>query len=128
MFYCPDCGCEFETAEAIFETHLFSDPPFEKSLVCPCCKGKNIYIKTINHCRCCGRKTKDGAEYCSKECEINGKKLWAKDRKRRGLNVKNPINLLVREVELYNKENGTKYSYGQYVAVIRPKIRGRKKK
>lgn len=128
MYYCPNCGCEFELAEVFYETHGLLNPPFEKRYVCPCCKNDGFYEKTVTHCRCCGRKLNGKEEYCSKECEINGKKLWQKDRKRRGLNLKSPVNLIIKELQFYNQTNRTNYSYGQYVALIRPTLKRGKRK
>ena len=128
MYYCPDCGYEFETALKLVETHSLSAPPFEEIYLCPCCKGKNFYEKILNHCRCCGAKLlKMGTDYCSQNCRIRGEKLWKKEMIRRKLNFDNPINIIVKEIDSYNANNKTNYSYGQYVALIRPVLKRHKK-
>jgi len=122
MYYCPDCGGEFENCEIIYETHNFQNPPFEKNYCCPFCKSTGFYEKDTKHCRCCGIKIRDDLiDYCSESCKKKGKKLWEKDVKRRKIVSTDPVNILVKEVEIYNKINNTKYSYGQYVALVKPR-------
>lgn len=128
MYYCPDCGCEFLIPLKQVETHSLSRPPFEEIYLCPCCKGKNFYEKVLSHCRCCGaRLSKSGTDYCSQSCRIRGEKLWKKEMLRRKLNLDNPINIIIKEVSNYNAKHKTNYSYGQYVALIRPVLKKRGK-
>lgn len=123
MFYCKNCGHEFSEPEKSYETHMFSDAPFELFYMCPNCKSRNFYEKNLTHCRCCGgRLPKDRVEYCCEACELKGEKLWKKELKRRKKELANPLNMVVKECILYNGENNTNYSYGQYVALIRPKL------
>jgi len=120
VYYCQDCGCEFVSPLRIFEKHSLEKPPFETFFVCPSCKGVNYEVKVYSHCRCCGAKLTEGqTEYCNATCKETGKKLWAAERKRRALNFSSPIAMIMREVEEYNRINGTKLSYGQYVAFVR---------
>ena len=122
MYYCPDCGTEFEKPEKHYETHNLTSPPFEVIYYCPSCKGENFFEKSNTHCRCCGVKLRNGhTDYCSATCEKRGKKLWAREVKRRRLLVSNPVNSIIRELEFYNKTHNTNYSYGQYIALIKPK-------
>ncbi len=123
MYYCKNCGREFEEPEKSYETHIFTDTPFELFYVCPTCKSQNFREKNVTHCRCCGGKlTKGQEEYCSEACRNKGEKLWRRELKRRRNAMKNPLNLIVMECNEYNKQNNTRYSYGQYVAIIRPKL------
>lgn len=123
MYYCKNCGCDFSEPEKFYETHIFSDTPFELFYICPNCKSGNFYEKNLTHCRCCGsRLSKGQAEYCCEACRSKGEKLWKKELKRRKNELTNPLNMVVRECRLYNKVNNTDYSYGQYVALIRPKL------
>ncbi len=127
MFYCPDCGFEFEKAKKIYEDHGLSAPPFETVGCCPECKGTGIYEKEESHCRCCGAKLSKGIkDYCSAECKRKGEKLWRKQLKNRKKIYESPLNQIIREVTKYNKENGTSYSYGQYVAFIKQTERKKK--
>ncbi len=122
MYYCPDCGSEFEKSEESYETHGLIHPPYESVYCCPYCKGTDFFEKSTTHCRCCGIKLRKGLkDYCSESCEKRGKKLWQKELKRRKIISSDPVNILVREVSIYNKKHNTKYSYGQYVALIKPK-------
>lgn len=121
MYYCKDCGCEFEKAEILAQTHGLSRPPYEKHAACPCCGSGNFHEKAARHCRCCGARLPEGAhDYCNAECKARGKKLWEKERYRRHLSRIDPISVIIREADEYNKTHGTEYSYGQYVAFIRP--------
>ncbi len=123
MYYCKNCGNDFEEPEKSYETHNFSDTPFELFYVCPYCKSRNFYEKNLTHCRCCGsRLPKDAKEYCCDACKIKGERLWRRELKKRHLEFNSPLQMVVRECSIYNKTNGTNYSYGQYVALIRPKL------
>ena len=123
MYYCKNCGLEFAEPEKTYETHIFSDTPFELLYICPGCKSGNFYEKNLTHCRCCGGKLHKGqVEYCCESCKSKGEKLWLNELKRRRRELKDPLKMIVRECISYNKENNTNYSYGQYVAIIRPKL------
>lgn len=122
MYYCPECGTNFEKPDKKYCKHNLSSPPYEKIYCCPKCNSESFFEKTTTHCRCCGAKLKKGAfEYCSDACKKKGEKLWIREIKRRNLLINNPINKIVHELEIYNKINGTNYSYGQYVTLILPK-------
>ncbi len=123
MYYCKNCGNEFEEPQKTYEVHHFGNPPFELYYVCPKCKSGNFYERSLTHCRCCGGRLPKGAdEYCCDSCRIKGEKMWRKELKRRKAELFNPLKMVVRECAIYNKSNGTDYSYGQYVALIRPKL------
>ncbi len=119
MYYCQDCGYEFVSPQKIFEKHSLEKPPFEMFFVCPSCKGVNYKEKTSTHCRCCGAKLTQAGDYCSSACRDAGRKMWEAEQKRKKLNFTNPIAVIVREVEEFNRKNGTNLSYGQYVAFVR---------
>lgn len=123
MYYCKNCGFEFSEPEKTYETHAFSDTPFELIYICPNCKSGNFREKNLTHCRCCGSRLPKGHnEYCSESCKSKGEKLWQKEFKRRNRDLKDPLKMLVRECRNYNLQHNTSYSYGQYVAIIRPKL------
>lgn len=128
MYYCPDCGYEFEEPEKIYETHGFNTPPYEKLTVCPMCKATSFYEKVNTHCRCCGAKLKKGGKYCSASCQEKGERLWQKERIRRRIRQSDPLNEIIREIESYNKINKTDYSYGKYVAIVKSKEKAVKSK
>lgn len=122
MYYCPECGLEFSAPKKDFETHGYNSPPFESIYCCPNCNGTSFYEKITTHCRCCGAKIGNNKkDYCSDVCEKKGEKLWMREIKRRKMHLTHPLFSMVREVNLYNSENGTNYSYGQYIALIKPK-------
>ena len=123
MYYCKNCGKEFLKPEKIYETHRLSDTPFELFYICPYCKSQNFHEKNLSHCRCCGSRLPKGQnEYCSDSCRNKGEKLWLRELKKRKNQLSSPLQMIVRECTEYNKAHNTKYSYGQYVAIIRPKL------
>jgi len=129
MYYCKNCGHDFCEPQKIYETHIFTDTPFELIYICPNCKSGNFREKNLTHCRCCGsRLSPNAVEYCSDSCRNRGEKLWQKEFKKRRESLLDPLNTVVRECNIYNLENGTKYSYGQFVALIRPKLLKEQKK
>ena len=127
MYYCKNCGREFEKAEKSYETHRLADTPFEVFYVCPFCKSQNFHEKNLTHCRCCGSRLPKGqTEYCCDSCKNKGEKMWQREVKKRRNTLKSPLQMVVKECAEYNKVHGTKYSYGQYVALIRPKLKREK--
>ena len=68
-YTCLDCGAEFDTPAAHFETHGFSEGPYERWSVCPYCASSAI---THTHlCDYCSQqitgpfaRIETGAEYC----------------------------------------------------------------
>ncbi len=129
MYYCRSCGSDFEQPKKSYETHCFSDTPFELLYVCPHCKSGNFYEKSTTHCRCCGGRLPKGAtEYCSDACRVKGERLWKRELRKKRSILTDPLNIIVRECSLYNRLNGTRYSYGQYVAIVRPRLEKERKK
>ena len=127
MYTCLECGCEFKNPIKLTEKHNLNTPPFESIYVCPTCKSTDFAESKVYHCRCCGAKlSREKTEYCSESCKIKGEKLWLKEVKRKKLLSDSPLFRLVREVDDYNAKNNTKYSYGQYVALVKSKKRGKK--
>lgn len=127
MLICKTCGAEFEEAVFLTETHGLSNPPYEKNAVCPFCNSSLIEEKEITHCRCCGARLKESNYgYCSDSCKEKGEKLRQKELKRKRERYNSPINEILRKCQDYNNQNKTNYSYGQFVALILPKLRGKK--
>ena len=52
--------------------------------------------------------------------------MWQREVKKRRNSLKSPLQMVVKECAEYNKAHGTKYSYGQYVALVRPKLKKEK--
>lgn len=128
MYYCPDCGYEFETPEKLYETHGLPSPPYEVILHCPECRSTAFYEKNSTHCRCCGaRLSKETKEYCSDSCRNKGEKLWLAQQRKRKLASTGAIGKIIKDINEYNRKNHTDYSYGQYVALIETKRRATKK-
>ena len=119
MYHCKDCGFEFLYADTIIERHTLDSPPFEKIRVCPNCKSYNFDKAKTPHCRCCGRRLKSAElEYCSKECKIRGEFMWREQSRRRQLYENSSLVSIVRQLELYNKQHKTHYTYGNFVGKI----------
>ena len=122
MYICHECGYEFKKPKKLTETHDLPNPPYEIIYVCPQCKSTDFEIKKVSHCHCCGAKILYGdSMYCSEACKIKGEKLWLKEALDKDLLSQSPVYQLVREAEEYNKIHNTKYSYGQFVALIKCK-------
>ena len=119
MYRCKDCKKEFLECITITERHGLSEPPFEKLPACPVCKSTAIVKNVPVHCRFCGRTIKNGnGEYCSKECKRSGELMWREEQKRINNYENSPLIRAVRDLEKYNKEHNTNYTYGYYVANI----------
>lgn len=129
MFYCNNCGFEFEKPYRLYEKHGMVSPPYELLNVCPDCKSNDFYEKITTHCRCCGARLEKGeVDYCSPKCQEKGERLRKTERRKRKRIVESPLNEIIRQVNAYNIQNNTKYSYGQYVAQILPKMKAESKK
>ena len=114
MYHCENCGKNFAVPEILTETHQLDAPPYEKRPVCPHCLDSSI-TEVIRHCRCCGAKMRKEGEFCCEACRKRSLALWENEKKRR--HTQEPINRVLRKKEAYNRRHGTKYSYGQYVAL-----------
>ena len=125
MYRCEECKRKFEKPKKVVETHGQPTPPFEVFFLCPFCNSTGFKKIEVGYCKCCGRRLNNPSDYyCSEACRINAIKLKQKEEERRQALIKNPLNLLIKEVEQYNAEHKTNYSYGQYVTVIKPKLYG----
>lgn len=122
MYICTDCGHKFSKAEKITETHGLSSPPYEEISVCPACKSENFHKQNYEFCRFCGARLKSGAvDYCSEKCRRRGTLARLKEKRRKKHIADSDIYRTVRRVEIYNHKHGTRYSYGQYTALIEGK-------
>ncbi len=117
MFYCKTCKQKFQKPKTVWESHGLDHPPYERVSLCPLCGGTDIH-PAPTHCRCCGAKLYDTiGEYCCEKCRLRGEEMWRLERKKRKKQEKDPLYLLVRETEEYNRKNGTRLSYGQFVFI-----------
>ena len=128
MYVCKDCGHEFDRPEIFKETHGLLSPPYETICTCPRCKSTNFRKAKTKYCHCCGaRLNKQNVKYCSATCEKAGEKLRAKEIINKKRLTQSPLFTLVREIDSYNALHRTKFSYGQYVAIVKGKRKGGKK-
>ena len=124
MYYCSDCGREFETAAVSTETHGLASPPFEEACLCPLCGSGNIKPKAVYYCRCCGAKLgADEKEDCSPSFRKRGEEMRRRELKKKKLIFSSPLFQTVREANEYNEKNHPDYSYGQYVTLIKPYLK-----
>lgn len=119
MYYCQDCEKQFKNKKIITETHGLACEPYETLEVCPFCHGVNVKKLPVKYCMCCGARMTGTGDYCSAACRRRGEYLWAKQRSQKEKWDRHPLNLAIKEVEKYNKENGKNLSYGQYFAGVR---------
>ncbi len=128
MYYCKSCNKRFENPILKTETHRLNFPPFERLYLCPFCQATNFEEVKTTHCRCCGaRIIEKQGEFCSDRCKIRFEKLHKAEYKHKKQVNDSAIYKFLREVDQYNKQHNTKYSYGQYVAHIKPKLEEIKK-
>lgn len=127
MYFCHDCLREFDEPKEIEESHGQTPPYSEKHFVCPFCYSHYFTSKINSHCKCCGSKLLKGqVDYCGEECAKRGKILWEKQMHYKRIHLINPLNIIIRELQNYNKTNGTNYSYGQYVSILENERRKKK--
>ena len=121
MYRCTDCKKRFRIANEYYEQRGLSSPPYERFLSCPHCNGTLEEIKE-ERCKCCGARLPEGVHnYCNKTCKNRGERMWVRQSYRRRKWSQSPLARMIEAVDNYNKLNGTRYSYGQYVALIYPK-------
>ena len=122
MYSCTDCGRNFEEFNVVFEEHGRDKPPFEAIAVCPFCKSGNISEVVSRRCHYCGARLYGQKDFCSSDCREKGLRLWRLEQHRRRRRAVHPLNVIIREVENYNRRNGTCYTYGQYISRILPTL------
>ena len=118
MFICRNCYTSFSLPSIKTEKHNLSEPPFETFQCCPNCESSDFYETTGGYCRSCGRKIAKGKEYCNDTCRKQGEALWARQRLLREQNKNDPMLILIRKTDEYNKKHGTRLSYGQFTAYL----------
>ncbi len=121
MYICKDCKKHFSQLKEISERHNLDNPPFEQLAVCPNCGSSAIEEERPHYCRCCGARLKSGVYgYCNNACRKKGERMWIRQEQNKTVIEKGALSRLVCGVKRYNAENGTNYSYGQFVAVVLP--------
>ncbi len=124
MYECQDCSHRFENPLMLVDTHSLATPPYESYGACPACKSTFLRKVKVFHCRCCGARLPVGrTEYCNDYCRQQGRKLWLREGNRKKRMLTDPLNVLVRRLDEYNRQNNTKYSYGQFVGIILPRLK-----
>ena len=123
MYNCKDSKRRFENFKVIIERHGLDSAPYQKIAVCPICGGTDLEQFAVSHCRYCGArlKRKDGV-YCGPQCRKNGEILWRLEEKRRKQRTQDPVNIITKRLEEYNKLHKTNYSYGQFVSLVLPRL------
>ncbi len=116
MYKCKKCGAVFNCYDIFMERYYPSVMPSVPAKHCPSCKSEKVTVYDGKYCACCGIVIDEWQEYCSAECEHTAKLLQEREEKRKRLVRSFEISLAVREVEDYNREHGTRLSYGEYFA------------
>jgi len=117
MFFCNSCKSDFDKPLLIKESHGAPPPYFEEREVCPNCESQDYIIIYSGYCRCCGRKIPNTREYCNESCRKAGEEMWLRQHHRQAQREKDPMYITLKEIDLYNKEHGTRLTYGQYIAL-----------
>lgn len=122
MYICKDCKKRFLTPRIFSEPRGDDGFTFERFAICPNCNSDNIEQIEVNYCKCCGKRLPEGKkDYCNNRCRVKGQKMWIKELRRRREIKNDPLFETVLSLDEYNKEHGTRYSYGQFVSLILPK-------
>ena len=125
MYECQDCGHHFKFFVQDSEKHGLNTPPYEKYGKCPVCSSGYIREVKVAHCRYCGARLPAGkTDYCNEDCRTRGNELWKREAIRKNLRNTDPLVIMMKQTEEYNRIHGTNYSYGQFVAFILPDIKG----
>ena len=124
MYYCTDCKIYVEDPK--YKNFKISGKR-ERQALCPVCLKKLVNAEP-DYCRYCGNRlyAAENDGYCSDTCRRMGKRLWTKEINRRKKIKTDPIARILRMLTSYNKEHNTKYSYGQFVSLVLPKLERRK--
>ena len=126
MYYCQDCKKSFEFVQIVFERHGLDNPPYERIRKCPFCHSEDFKEMISSHCKYCGSRLTDSIDYCSETCKELGEKMWERQRSLAEIKKRSLLELMLKEVDSYNKAHNTKLSYGQYVATVKEKKNGQK--
>lgn len=117
MYKCKKCGDRFQTPDIVYESYNLDTPPYDRKVGCPACSSRNIDDYKPTYCANCGIEISDGETYCSNICSRLGEAARAREYENRRIVHDFDISRAIREVDSYNKEHSTKYSYGQYFAL-----------
>ena len=121
MYQCQDCHQKTEHPAH----RLQGDNPPSLVSFCPNCGSTNLERLAIRYCHGCGiRLTGEREEYCSALCQKRAERLFATQLQRAKYRQSHPLTVLCEQVEQYNAAHGTHYSYGQFVALVQPHLKG----
>ena len=117
MYYCTDCKIHIENPKAV------RGKDGREKLLCPICSEELVFSEP-EYCRYCGARLDEGAKdgYCNDYCRRAGRRLWTRELRRRRKIKDDPIARILRMLTSYNREHRTNYSYGQFVALVLPKL------
>lgn len=120
MYYCTDCKIFVEDPK--LKNFKISGKK-ESAALCPVCLRKLTKAEP-EYCRYCGNRLKEESRdgYCGDTCRRLGRKLWTREIRRRRKIKEDPIARILRMLTYYNNEHNTKYSYGQFVSLVLPKL------
>ncbi len=117
MYRCKDCGRKIVNLRKVEEKHGMVGRPYETFYLCPYCDSTNYEKMKPNYCKCCGARMYKQVDYCCPACKKRGELMWATQEQRKKAWLEHPLYKAIKEVDEYNRVNGTQLSYGQYFAV-----------
>ncbi len=87
------------------------------SLLCPHCGSDKIEYQKPRFCKFCGLRVSGKKDYCNDICEGLGIKYKKFQEEKRKKIEEFEVSKAIVEVDTYNKEHNTDYSYGEYFAL-----------
>ena len=86
-------------------------------IVCDCGKTYTAQSRAAKRCPECNLKHRK--EYRQEYAEANKKEqVKIQEKPQKPMHKTKPMNQILKEMEIYNKEHKTRLSYGQYVALV----------
>lgn len=117
MYKCKKCETVFNYCD-MFESRLY--PTVAKGAVkqlCPACNSEDVFYYEGTYCGCCGMPIAPNLDYCSDSCRRMAAELYEREERRRKIIQGFELTAAIREVDDYNKANGTRLSYGKYFSL-----------
>ena len=117
MYKCKKCETVFNYCD-MFDSRLFPNVPYgTERQFCPTCKSTEVSHYDGTYCGCCGMPISHTLDYCSDACRKMAAELYEREERRRKIIQDFELSAAIREVDDYNRENGTRLSYGKYFSL-----------
>lgn len=117
MYKCKKCETVFNYCD-MFDSRLYPNVPYGTARqFCPTCKSTEVSHYDGTYCGCCGMPISHNLDYCSDSCRKMAAELYEREERRRKIIQDFELSAAIREVDDYNRENGTRLSYGKYFSL-----------